>query len=599
MFLRFASLSLIIAAVAFSWACIERPMKVADPAPNVISDFSAAQAATRDVDLIFLVDSSLSMADEQVILQGNFANLMQVLKDISGGLPNLHLGIITPDLGSLPYNIPGCNDEANGDNGLFMKGAGNACTNPVNQNYVVDVEPRGCTIEKNVVEGQATQCISHDCSQANCDVAAFTGLDGIPTEPAGLALTTDANDCPRCINYTVIDPQTGELPTLEAVFKCMASVGTSGCGMEQPLEAVKRALETRTGANTGFWRDNAYLAIFIISDEDDCSAKQPELFNPAGNINDTLGTLTSFRCTEFGVKCDQEWQRVMPQGQLTYTNCKPREATDPKNMLFPISVYTNYLSQLKDSSMIIVGAITGPYANQLTVGLDNNQNPKLQPSCGIPTEGADPAVRLKALVTSFIQEEEDMQWAFTSICATDFSVALEGLGNKIKGLVEVQCITTPLNGCPDPAFANGEAKLTDLPDAEAAVCEPLCSVQDIDIDGNVTEIPLCAATYLGGHPPKLDQSLPVAKCYHVTYNADCAVPCPDETSLALGCHPTNSPWYAPSRGAEIIISRRTTATVGTKAKIACAGLPLTEKLCFDGVDNDSDGNIDMADPDCL
>jgi len=570
-------------------------MKVADPAPNVISDFSSAQAATRDVDLIFLIDSSLSMADEQVILQGNFPNLMQVLKDISGGLPNLHLGIITPDLGTYPFNIPGCTTPE-GDKGLFMKGAGNACPNPVNQTYVVDVEPRGCIIEKNVVEGQATQCISNDCVQANCDVAAFTGLDNVATEPAGLVLATDANGCPRCRNYTI--PIDGQPPTLEKVFQCMASVGTNGCGMEQPLEAVKRALETRTGANTGFWRENAYLAIFIISDEDDCSAKQAELFNTVGDINSTLGTLTSFRCTEFGVKCDQEWQRVMPQGQLTYTNCKPREGTDPKNMLYPISVYTNNLSQIKDSSMIIVGAITGPYANQLTVGLDTNQNPKLQPSCGVPTEGADPAVRLKAFVTSFIQDEEDLQWAFTSICATDFAPALEGLGNKIKNLVEVQCITTPLNGCPDPAFANGEAKLTNLPDLEAAKCEPLCSVQDIDIDGNVTEIPLCDPAYLGGHPPKLDQSLPVAKCYHVTYNADCAVPCP-EGSLALGCHPTTSPWYAPSRGAEIIISRRETATVGTRAKIACAGLPLTEKLCYDGVDNDSDGLIDMADPDCL
>jgi len=586
--LRIASLALITAAVAFSWACIERPMKVADPAPNVISDFSAAQSATRDVDLIFLIDTSLSMADEQVILQGNFPGLVRVLKDISGGLPNLHMGTISPDLGTSPYNIPGC-ERPGGDQGLFMKGVNNSCANPVGQTYVVDVEPRGCTIEKSIVEGQATTCADHDCGQTNCNVAAFTGLDGIATEPDGLQFAEDEYGCPRCRNYT------GQ--TLEEVFQCMASLGTSGCGMEQHLQAVKLAVETRSGANLGFWRQNSYLAVFVISDEDDCSAKQAELFNPQGDINSTLGTLTSFRCTEFGVVCDQPWQRVMPQGQLTYTNCKPREANDPKNMLYPISVYTNTLSQLKDSSMIVVGAITGPYANQVTVGLDNNQNPKLQPSCGLTNEGADPAVRLKALVTSFIQEEEDMQWAFTSICASDFSPALEGLGNKIKGLVEVQCITTPLNGCPDPAAANGETPLTDLPTTEAQTCEPLCAVQDIDGDGNVTDIPLCSADYAGGHPAKRDINLPVAKCYHVTYNADCAVPCPEGSTL-LGCHPTNSPWYAPSRGAEIIISRQRDPDPGTRAKIACAGLPLTEKLCFDGIDNDTDGLIDTADPDC-
>jgi hypothetical protein len=206
-------------------------------------------------------------------------------------------------------------------------------------------------------------------------------------------------------------------------------------------------------------------------------------------------------------------------------------------------------------------------------------------------------VRLKAFVTSFVKHEEDLQWAFTSICSDDFSPALEGLGKKIKGLVEVQCLSAPVIGCPDPAFANGEAKLTQLSDTEAAICEPLCSVQDIDGDGHVTELPLCSPDYLGGHPQQFDPSLPVPKCYHVTYNTDCAVPCPPG-STALGCHPENSPWYGPSRGAEFIISRRQTATVGTHTQVACAGLPLTERSCHDGIDNDVDGRIDSADPDC-
>lgn len=122
---RISTLSLITAAVLFSWACIERPMKVADPAPNVISDFSALQSATRDVDLIFLVDTSRSMEDEQNLLRQNFPNLVRVLKDISGGLPNIHLGTITPDLGTLPFNSAGC-DHPYGDDGRFMKGLNNA-----------------------------------------------------------------------------------------------------------------------------------------------------------------------------------------------------------------------------------------------------------------------------------------------------------------------------------------------------------------------------------------------------------------------------------------------------------------------------------------
>jgi len=586
---RISTLSLITAAVLFSWACIERPMKVADPAPNVISDFSALQSATRDVDLIFLVDTSRSMEDEQNLLRQNFPNLVRVLKDISGGLPNIHLGTITPDLGTLPFNSAGC-DHPYGDDGRFMKGLNNACVNPVNQNYVVDVEPRGCTISKVTAEGAATTCSAHDCTQANCEPESFEDLEGHATEPAGLVFALDENGCPRCRNYS------GE--SLEDVFSCMADLGINGCGLESQLEAVHKAVSDGSGVNTGFLRKNAYLAIFIISDEDDCSVKATEMYNPEGDINYPLGKLDNFRCTEFGIACDEPWQRFMSAGQLlTYHNCKSRTSNDPKNMLQPISRYTSMLSSLKDSSMILVGAIVGPYSNSLTIGVDSTGYPKMEPSCGVAPNGADPSVRITEFVLSMLQDETDVSWALNSICSGDYSPALVGLGNRIKDLVEVQCITTPLAGCPDPAAANGQEPLTHLPADEAGACAPLCSVQDIDAEGVVTEIPQCAADYLGGHPAKRDLSLPVAKCFHVTFNPECAVACPDESG-SKGCHPDDNPWFAPSRGAEIIISRRADPTPGTRAKIACAGLPLTEKLCYDGIDNDVDGLIDAGDPDC-
>jgi len=554
--------------------------------PIVIMDLSELRSEKRDIDIVFVIDTSLSMADEQLILQGNFPNLVRVLKDISGGLPNLHIGTISPDLGTSPYNIPGC-ERPGGDQGRFMKGPNNSCTNPVNQTFVVDVEPRGCTIQKNIVPGQTTSCGAHDCTQANCEEAAFTGLDGIATEPAGLTFAVDENGCPRCRNYT------GQ--TLEEVFSCMATLGTNGCGMEQQLEAINQAVTDTSGNNSGFLRYSAYLAIFVISDEDDCSAKQAELFNPQGDINSTLGTLTSFRCTEFGVVCDQPWERVMPQGQLTYSNCAPREADDPKNMLYPISRYTDTLSQLKDSSMIIVGAITGPYTNQVTVGL-HNQNPKLQPSCGSLSEGADPAVRLKAFVTSFISEEEDMQWAFTSICASDFSPALVGLGEKLRVSVAAECPPFPIMGCPDPAAANGESPLTEL-GSMAEICDPMCEVQDIDSQGNITNIPLCDIQYQGGHPAERDPNLPVPVCYHVGYRPDCAIPCPAGSS-ELGCHPTNNPWFASSRGANIVISRRNPREMLIWTRISCQAGKLVEDECIDGKDDDEDGLIDYMDPDC-
>ena len=56
-------------------------------------------------------------------------------------------------------------------------------------------------------------------------------------------------------------------------FSCAAQVGTGGPGIEMPLLTTDWALNERVddGTNAGFLRDDALLAIVILSDEDDCS----------------------------------------------------------------------------------------------------------------------------------------------------------------------------------------------------------------------------------------------------------------------------------------------------------------------------------------
>jgi len=567
--LRFFATITALASMTFVWSCIDRPMKVADPQPDVISDFSAVQASTRDVDILFMIDTSKSMELEQETLRRNFANLMLVLKEISGGLPNVHIGVISPDLGAYNYEIGGC--DGVGDDGKLLKGAG--CANPVGQNFIIDVEPAGCTINR---DDDTNLCSADDCSQANCEQAAFT-VDGVSTEPAGLTLQVDDDGCPRCRNYTS--------QSLEDVFQCMADIGTGGCGFEQPLEAVYRSLTANK--NPGFIRSNAYLALFLISDEDDCSAKEPgTIFDTQyTGLEDNLGPLNSFRCTEFGIVCDQAWNRIVLGGVENYTNCHSRSATDNNNLLKPISTYVQFIQSVKSSELIIAGAIAGPYNNgNLAVKADEYGWPELDPICG-GDEGAVPGVRLYEFVASFISNEDDLSWAYTSICNADYSQALEGLGEKIKALVEVQCITTPLKGCPDPAAANGLTPITSLPSNEASVCEAVCEVKDILADNSITPIYMCPSDYPSGnpgHPEKRDPNLPVDQCWHVRYNDSCA----EQAN------------FGPSRGAEIIISRKTNPAPGTSASITCAGFPLTEMLCQDDIDNDFDGLTDCEDPDC-
>jgi hypothetical protein len=62
------------------------------------------------------------------------------------------------------------------------------------------------------------------------------------------------------------------MPTLQQDFKANALVGTQGSGREQPFRAARLALTSRLAdANAGFLRPGARLAIFFVTDEDDCS----------------------------------------------------------------------------------------------------------------------------------------------------------------------------------------------------------------------------------------------------------------------------------------------------------------------------------------
>ena len=50
-------------------------------------------------------------------------------------------------------------------------------------------------------------------------------------------------------------------------------------GFEQPLEAMYRALLDPEKLNQGFLREDAFLAVIIISDEDDCSTEDNRMFS--------------------------------------------------------------------------------------------------------------------------------------------------------------------------------------------------------------------------------------------------------------------------------------------------------------------------------
>ncbi|MGB1014042.1 MAG: hypothetical protein ACPG4T_07905 [Nannocystaceae bacterium] len=56
-------------------------------------------------------------------------------------------------------------------------------------------------------------------------------------------------------------------------FACVGNVGTLGSSIEMPLHVAELSFTARIddGANEGFRRDDALLAIVVLTDEDDCS----------------------------------------------------------------------------------------------------------------------------------------------------------------------------------------------------------------------------------------------------------------------------------------------------------------------------------------
>ncbi|MCE9577035.1 MAG: VWA domain-containing protein [Deltaproteobacteria bacterium] len=217
--------------------------------------------ANRALDLLFVVDDSGSMAAHQNNLVANVPRMIDALTRFEGGLPDLHVGVVSSDMGAGLNNLAQCTPT--GDAGHLLQGK------------------------------PGTTC---------------AGLD------AGARFIDDVRnaDGTRTRNYT------GELAPL---FACMAAVGTTGCGLESHLESMRAALDPATAFNAGFLRADAALGIVILGDEDDCSAGDPTVFDPTDSAKGPI----NLRCTTYGIVCDGDDDPAHLLQPGVRTNCRPRE----------------------------------------------------------------------------------------------------------------------------------------------------------------------------------------------------------------------------------------------------------------------------------
>ncbi|MBU1240119.1 hypothetical protein KKF84_02090 [Myxococcota bacterium] len=521
---------------------------------------------TREVDILFVIDNSLSMDHLLGILRQHFSHLLDTLRSIPGGLPNIHIGVTNPGFPSEPYDIPGCDDNPANAGGRLQRGALGNCLNPVNQRYIVDVAAANCEIERD----ETGVCNSHSCTDSSCQPLSFI-LAGRDSEPSDLTLAIDENGCPRCRNY--------EGETLDEVFTCISEFQSGGCGFEQPLKAMEQVITTADTFDDSryFIRENAYLALYFITEEDDCSVADTELFNP--ELDPITGPLTSFRCTRFGISCSTP---LTDTG--SYNECVPMSTGDSEMMLVPLEHYLDLLEEVKGYDRVVAMGALGPSMASLNVTVDEMGQLRLMPSCEGTNVSATPALRLHRLIATLAGSDQEEGLLTSSICEESFQAPLSDLGSRIIDFTDPVCPYFPLAGCPDPlaAFTGGEFRITELDPAAALTCTPSCEVFRYDDSGLTVPMVTCPTDYKAGQPPRYDPDLPVDRCWYMIYSPACDV----------------GPMHLPSRGARIRFSSREPIGYGEQYRVDCLGFPPIESSCDDGRDNNLNGLTDMDDPSC-
>jgi hypothetical protein len=455
-------------------------------------------APVRQLDLVFMIDNSPSMAPKQEKLKAQFPKLIAALNDPSDHtLPDLRVAIIDSDLGS---------------GGAWSSG----------------------TCGPKTTNGGASSVFG-DLGHFQMINAASCGV----TDSSALWLEYKGGNP---VNYT------GDI---NQVFGCLASgVGTMGCGEEHQLQAFEFALASRgigNDAQQAMLRPNAYLGLVFLSDEDDCSAATND--GMFGDKPELAGESASLRCSTRTYRCNGANLSESGPGypttaafQTAFQNCSARTDACPDAIdggkgtdtavptsCSPLRDYKRIAQEIKnlksspDDQILVAGIfgwpIGGDFSKAEPVKFDLRPNPNLQDTvhpiifdywsfCYDPDHrpthpdaktgfdadawgwGAGPGVRESAFIDEF-----GANGLKFSICETDYSGAMSEIGATLAKKLQNLCVDAKLY---DTNLGNGSPAF----DCRVVYRRPI-----VDAAGMVTytedanSLPRCDPSFSTSNPP--------------------------------------------------------------------------------------------------
>jgi hypothetical protein len=486
--------------------------ELAPLAPCTVSGVSLVvpQTGVDKVDLLFVIDNSASMAEEQKKLSDVLPNLVTVLTTgnrmpkPAGERPDfppvrsLHIGVISTDLGvNLAPNIDSC---------------GGSSFNPI----APDPNAQTAAARMNELNLQRLEKLFGDNAQLQTSTA--VAVAGISARPFGAPPSVDVSVVvppePRCANlglppgqpFINFEANVSDAAQTAVQFGCIAKLGKNGCGLEQQLEAMYKALAPSSevfsrntrgqgsppGTNIGFLRDDAVLTVVHVSDEEDCSIPDAssDLFGPNAPGDD------------INVRCGrpQNQERLHPASRYVDGLKKLKSPAYQDRIIFAaivgIPLAVNLRNQPAHSGKETLDAILArddmKFVAQPQTG-GTGEEPR--PVCISPSgdSRAAPARRFLQVASAFGENG-----VVTSICEEEYGSALKTVIDKIAAQLGGACLPRELR----PVNGKVECDVVEIKSpTDAEPCDPnkgrtqlpsrngrtVCHVEQVGVNNGVLE----------------------------------------------------------------------------------------------------------------